>query len=480
MTKLPDGFLWGGAVAAHQLEGGWQEGGKGVSLADVMTAGDANTPREITDGVLPGKNYPNHEAIDFYHHYKEDIKLFAEMGFKAFRTSIAWTRIFPNGDEALPNEEGLKFYDDVFAECKKYGIEPVITLAHFEMPWHLIKEYGGWRDRRLIDFYLRFAEVCFNRYKDAVKYWMTFNEIDNQADYNRKFSMATNSGLLFADDSTPAEREAAMYQASHYELVASAKAVRLGHAINPDFKIGSMINFTPQYPASSKPEDILMADKAMQKRSWWSDVQVNGEYPGYMKAYLRKTGYAPDITDADRAALAAGKVDYIGFSYYSSNTVTAKADNPDYNFDGESEQTANPHLPKSDWGWTIDPVGLRSSLNWLYERYRVPLMIVENGLGAYDKVEADGSIHDPYRIDYLRAHIEQMEKAVDEDGVDLVGYMPWGCIDLVSAGTGQMDKRYGFIYVDKNDAGEGTLARSRKDSFAWYKKVIATNGDDLA
>ncbi|WP_127849068.1 6-phospho-beta-glucosidase [Lacticaseibacillus hulanensis] len=479
MSKLPDGFLWGGAVAAHQLEGGWQEGGKGVSLADVMTAGDAKTPREITDGVLPGKNYPNHEAIDFYHRYKGDIKLFAEMGFKAFRTSIAWSRIFPNGDEKEPNEAGLKFYDDMFAECKKYGIEPVITLAHFEMPYHLIKEYGGWGDRRLIGFYLNFARVCFNRYKDVVKYWMTFNEIDNQSNYNNDFMVATDSGLLFEKNATPKEREAAMYQASHYELVASAKAVKLGHEINPDFKIGSMINFTPQYPASSKPEDILMADKAMQKRSFWSDVQVFGQYPGYMKAFCKRTGYIPDITDADLAALKEGKVDYIGFSYYSSSAVAAKDDNPLYDFDGTSEQVTNPHLPKSDWGWTIDPVGLRNSLNWLYERYRVPLMIVENGLGAYDKVEADGSIHDDYRIAYLRAHVKQMIKAVDEDGVDLLGYMPWGCIDLVSACTGQMDKRYGFIYVDKNDAGEGTLERSRKDSFYWYKQVIESNGEKL-
>lgn len=479
MSVLPKDFLWGGAVAAHQLEGGWQAGGKGVSIADVMTAGGNGIERQITDGVLPGRNYPNHDAIDFYHHYKEDIALFAEMGFKAFRTSIAWTRIFPNGDEDTPNEAGLAFYDRVFAECHKYGIEPVVTLAHFEMPYHLIKQYGGWRDRRMIGFFMRFAEACFTRYKGAVKYWMTFNEINNQCAYNHDFAVATNSGLLF-EPGTPAKvREATMYQASHYELVASAQAVALGHSIDANNQIGCMVNFTPQYPASSKPEDVLMADKAMQKRFWWSDVHVFGQYPAYMEAYFAQHNIKLDRTAADFAVLSQGPVDYVGFSYYSSNTVAAASDNPGYDFDGVNAQVANPHLPKNDWGWTIDPVGLRYSLNWLAERYRLPLMIVENGLGAYDKVEADGSIHDPYRVAYLKAHIEQMKQAVAEDGVQLLGYMPWGCIDLVSAGSGQMDKRYGFIYVDKNDEGVGTLARSRKDSFKWYQHVIATNGEDL-
>ena len=468
-------------AARLRLEGGWQEGGKGVSIADVMTAGANGVARKITAaGVQPGLNYPNHEAIDFYHHYKEDIKLMAEMGFKAFRTSIAWTRIFPNGDETEPNEAGLKFYDDLFAECHKYGIEPVITLSHFELPLHLVNEYGGWRDRRLIDFFVRFATVCFKRYKGVVKYWMTFNEIDNQCNYNDAFSLATNSGLVFDDNATQQDRAKAMYQASHYELVASALAVQAGHKVDPDNQIGCMLNFTPEFPASSKPEDLFMARKAMQKRSWWTDVQVRGHYPANMEAYFKRTGFRPDITDADRKTLAAGPVDYIGFSYYASNTVVHKADNPDYDFLGDKEVVPNPNLKTTEWGWAVDPQGLRWSLNWLTERYEKPLMIVENGLGAVDKVEPDGSIHDPYRIAYLRAHIEEMEKAVDEDGVDLIGYMPWGCIDLVSAGTGQMDKRYGFIYVDKNDKGEGTLARSKKDSFDWYKRVIATNGEDLS
>lgn len=398
--------------------------------------------------------------------------MFAEMGFNCFRTSIAWTRIFPNGDEAEPNEAGLKFYDDVFAECHKYGIEPVITLSHFEMPYHLVSEYGGWRDRRVIDFFVHFAEVCFKRYRNSVKYWMTFNEINNQMDYMNDFLVATDSGLIFRNNEDAATREALMYQASHYEVVASTLAVKMGHQINPDFKIGSMINFTPLYPASAKPADILVAEKMMQRRYWWSDVQAWGRYPVGMEAYFKQHGLRPDITAEDRIVLQEGTVDYIGFSYYNSMTIAA---------DGASFKiVANPTLETSEWDWPIDPLGLRYALNWLQDRYHLPMMIVENGLGARDKVEADGSIHDPYRIDYLRAHIEQMIKAVNEDGVELWGYTPWGCIDLVSAGTGQMSKRYGFIYVDKDDEGNGILARSRKDSFYWYQKVIQTNGADLA
>ena len=474
--KLPKDFLWGGAVAAHQLEGAWNEDGKGVSVADVMTVGSATQPREITHGVLPGKNYPNHEAIDFYHHYKEDIKLMAEMGFKCFRTSIAWTRIFPNGDDAEPNEAGLKFYDDLFDECHKYGIEPVITLSHFEMPYHLVEEYGGFTNRKTIDFFVKFATTCFNRYKNKVKYWMTFNEIDNQSEFNNPFLTMTNSGYFVDEQENP---EAAMFQAAHYELVASALAVKEGKKINPDFQIGCMINFTPYYPDTSNPDDMLLAQRANQLRSWFSDVQCNGEYPKAIEAYIERNGFRPDITAEDRIVLKEGTVDYIGFSYYASRNVSASKVKIDDLHDIDQAVVPNKYLKTTDWGWTIDPKGLRWSLNFLTDRYHKPLFIVENGMGAFDKVEADGAIHDSYRIDYLRKHIEQMEKAVNLDGVDLMGYTPWGCIDLVSAGTGQMDKRYGFIYVDKNDQGEGTLKRMKKDSFYWYQKVIKSNGEDL-
>lgn len=467
-------FLWGGAIAAHQAEGAWNEGGKGISIADVMSAGSNIKAREITDGVVEGINYPNHEAIDFYHHYKEDIKLFAEMGFKCFRTSIAWTRIFPNGDEEEPNEEGLQFYDDLFDECHKYNIEPVITLSHFEMPYHLVTEYGGWRNRKLIDFFCHFAEVCMKRYKNKVTYWMTFNEINNQANYNSDWALFTNSGIRIKDGEN---REEVMYQAAHYELVAAAKVVKMGHEINPNFQIGCMLAMCPIYPYSCNPNDIMMATSANQKRYYYGDVQVRGKYPGYMLAYFKRKQFAIDITEEDVEVLKDGCVDYIGFSYYMSFAVKAK--DSTYDYDEEHDLVTNPYVEKSEWGWQIDPEGLRYSMNWLYDRYSLPLFIVENGFGAVDEISEDNQIHDMYRIDYLRKHIQQMKKAVEEDGIKLIGYTPWGCIDLVSAGTGEMKKRYGFIYVDKDNDGKGTLKRSKKDSFMWYKEVIATNGEKI-
>ncbi|CAH0437245.1 6-phospho-beta-glucosidase [Clostridium neonatale] len=470
-------FLWGGAVAAHQLEGGWKEGGKGISVADVMTAGSVNTKREITDGVIEGLNYPNHEAIDFYHRYKEDIALFAEMGFKCFRTSIAWTRIFPNGDEETPNEEGLKFYDDLFDECLKYGIQPVVTLSHFELPYHLVTEYGGFRNRKCIDFFVNFAKVCFERYKNKVKYWMTFNEINNQANYAEDFAPFTNSGIKYKDGEN---REKIMYQAAHYELVASAIAVKIGHEINPDMQIGCMIAMCPIYPVTCKPEDIFMAMSAMHKRYWFTDVHVRGAYPKYMDKFFERKGYELDITAEDKKALLEGCVDYIGFSYYMSFATKHNENNIHFDYDETRDLVRNEYVKASDWGWQIDPLGLRYSLNWFYDRYQLPMFIVENGFGAIDVKKEDGTVDDQPRIEYFRNHIEAMKDAVEEDGVDLIGYTPWGCIDLVSAGTGEMKKRYGFIYVDKNNDGSGTLERSKKKSFDWYKRVIATNGEDLS
>lgn len=469
-------FLWGGAVAAHQLEGGWQEGGKGVSIADVMTAGGNGIDREITDGVQPGKNYPNHEAIDFYHHYEEDIRLFAEMGFKCFRTSIAWTRIYPTGEEEQPNEEGLAFYDKMFDTCHRYGIEPVITLSHFEMPYHLVKKYGGFRNRICADLFVKFAKTCFERYRDKVTYWMTFNEINNQANYDWDWGPFTDSGLLFEEGD---DRERIMYQAAHYELVASARAVKIGREINPDFKIGCMLAMTPIYPYSCNPEDMMMATVGMHRRFWFGDVHVRGHYPNYVKAYMKNKGWEMDITSQDIQDLKEGTVDYIGFSYYMSFAVKATPDNPTYDYVEDAVKVQNPYIKSSDWGWPIDPKGLRYSLNWLYDRYELPLFVVENGLGAYDKKGEDGIIHDTYRIEYLKSHIEAMKECVDQDGVDLMGYTPWGCIDLVSAGSGEMEKRYGFIYVDKDNQGNGTLKREKKESFTWYQKVIASNGEDL-
>lgn len=475
MTLRKD-FLWGGAVAAHQLEGAYDVDGKGLSIMDVSTAGGVRTPRRVTDGILPEENYPNHTAIDFYHRYKEDIALFAEMGFKCFRTSINWARIFPNGDEEIPNEAGLQFYDDLFNECLKYGIKPVITLSHFELPYHLVKAYGGWRNRQLIDFFVRFARVCFERYKDKVEYWMTFNEINNQANYNSEGSIYGNSGILYKEGEN---REQTMYQAAHYELVASAKAIEIAHEINPNFKMGCMIAMCPIYPYSCNPSDILMAYKAMEKRYYFTDVHVFGKYPPNITKLWERKGFDMDVTEDDLLALTKGCVDYIGFSYYMSFAIKQKEENTFFDYDEYHDLVKNPFVEASAWGWTVDPIGLRYALNWFTDHYHKPLFIVENGLGAYDKIEADGSIHDDYRIDYLRRHIEQMKKAVEEDGVDLLGYTPWGCIDLVAASTGQMSKRYGMIYVDKNDDGSGTMKRMKKDSFAWYAQVIESNGEEL-
>lgn len=467
-------FLWGGAVAAHQVEGGFNEGGKGPNVSDMMTVGSATTRRKITKTIEPDQFYPNHTAIDFYHHYKEDIALFKEMGFKCFRTSISWARIFPMGDEETPNEEGLKFYDDMFDELLKNDIQPVITLSHFEMPYHLVEKYGGWRNRKMITFFVRFAKVCFERYHNKVKYWMTFNEINNQANYEADVAVFTNSGIIFEEGE---DKERTVYQAAHYELVASAMAIKEGHAIDPSMMIGCMIAMTPIYPYSCNPDDMLKAVGANHKRFWYMDVHARGRYPGYMKSFFERKNFNLDITEEDLAVLPQGTVDYIGFSYYMSFAVKGDGDvNLDYN--EETDLCDNPYISKTEWGWPIDAKGLRYSLNWMYDRYNLPLFIVENGFGAVDQM-VDGKVHDQYRIDYLKAHIEEMKKAVDIDGVDLLGYTVWGCIDCVSFGTGEMKKRYGFIYVDKDNAGHGTLARSKKDSFDWYKKVIESNGEKL-
>ncbi|WEV45244.1 6-phospho-beta-glucosidase [Streptococcaceae bacterium ESL0687] len=473
---LGDKFLWGGAVAAHQLEGAWNIDGKGVSVADVMTVGSPKELRKITDGIKEGYYYPNHEGIDFYHRYKEDIALFAQMGFKCLRTSIAWTRIFPKGDEELPNEAGLKFYENLFKECKKYGIEPVVTLSHFEFPYHLVTEYGGFRNKKLIDFYLNFAETCFKRYKDLVTYWMTFNEISNQINFNQDFTMFTNAGIIF---STGENREEIMYQAAHYQLVASARAVKIGKKINPDFQIGCMVSMCPIYPESSKPRDLLASQKAMQLRTYFTHVHARGYYPEYILKSWAKKGLRIEMTSEDLSALADGVVDFIGFSYYKSFTIRGRDTGDLYDYDEAQDLVKNSHLKTNAWGWQIDPEGLRYALNWLRDMYQKPLFIVENGLGALDYLEADGSINDDYRISYLREHIRQMRLAVEEDKVDLIGYTSWGPIDLISAGTGEMDKRCGFIYVDRDNKGQGTLKRIKKKSFYWYQKVIATNGQDL-
>ncbi|RWR01710.1 aryl-phospho-beta-D-glucosidase [[Pantoea] beijingensis] len=474
--QLPKDFLWGGAVAAHQVEGGWDQGGKGVSIADVLSGGAHGVDRVMTDGVKPGYSYPNHQAVEFYSHYKQDIALFAEMGFKCFRTSIAWTRIFPNGDEQEPNEAGLQFYDDMFDELLKHNIEPVITLSHFEMPYHLVKEYGGWLNRKVVDFFAHFSRVVMQRYQHKVKYWMTFNEINNQRNWQYPLFGYCCSGVVFTEHPNP---EQAMYQVLHHQFVASAQAVKIGHEINPELQIGCMIAMVPLYPWSCHPDDVMYAQEAMRERFLFGDVHVRGYYPSYILHEWARKGYHIEMQPDDAQTLREGCADYIGLSYYMSNAVQANAQGSGSAVAGFAGSVPNPHVKASDWGWQIDPVGLRYSLSALYERYQKPLFIVENGFGAIDKPNADGFIEDDYRIAYLREHIEQMKKAVFYDGVDLMGYTPWGCIDCVSFTTGQYSKRYGFIHVDKNDDGSGTLARSKKKSFSWYQQVIASNGEKL-
>ncbi|MDE0639758.1 6-phospho-beta-glucosidase BglA [Bacillus sp. CNPSo 3703] len=479
MMTLPKDFLWGGALAAHQFEGGWNAAGKGPSVVDVMTAGAHGVPRQITETIEEGTFYPNHEAIDFYHRYKEDIAMFAEMGLKCLRTSIGWSRIFPKGDEEEPNEAGLQFYDDVFDELIKHGIEPVITLSHFEMPLHLAREYGGFRSRKVAEYFAKFAEVCFNRYKDKVTYWMTFNEINNKMDVNNPLFLWTNSGVSVKEGENAKE---VMYQAGHHELLASAWAVAKGKEINPSFQIGAMVSHVPIYPYSSNPEDVMLAEEYMRQRYFFPDVQVRGYYPSYALKEFEREGYHIPFEEGDEESLRKGKVDYLGFSYYMSTTVKSDAVS-DHNGDivngALPHGVENPYIKSSDWGWSIDPTGLRYTLNRFYDRYQIPLFIVENGFGAIDQVEEDGSIHDPERIQYLASHIQALKKAVEYDGVDLIGYTPWGIIDIVSFTTGEMKKRYGMIYVDRDNEGNGSMNRLKKDSFTWYQNVIVTNGEEV-
>ncbi|GAE30255.1 6-phospho-beta-glucosidase [Alkalihalobacillus hemicellulosilyticus] len=466
LAKFPEGFLWGGAVAANQLEGAYQEGGKGLSTADVSPNGIMSPP----DFSMKDFNL-YHEGIDFYHTYKEDIALFAELGFKAFRFSIAWTRIFPNGDEQTPNEQGLQFYDSVIEELLKYGIEPVITISHYEMPVHLVKEYGGWKNRKVVTFFERFAKVLLERYHTKVKYWMTFNEINVLL-----HAPFTGGGLLFEDGN---KDEQAIYQAAHHQFVASALAVKAGHELNSELQIGCMIASMVTYPYSSKPEDMFTALSQDRKTLFFSDVQARGHYPAYMKSYFKENGIAIQMEDGDLDMLQQHTVDYIGFSYYMSFVASTDPEHVKQQTSGNLlTGIKNPYLEASEWGWQIDPVGLRTVCNMLYDRYEKPLFIVENGLGAVDTVEADGSIQDDYRIDYLQAHIREMKKAIG-DGVDLIGYTSWGPIDLVSASTAELKKRYGYIYVDRDSEGKGSNKRIKKKSFDWYKHVIATNGEDL-
>ena len=466
-SKFPKDFLWGGAVAANQCEGAYDEDGKGLSVQDVMPHGIRGDRTET-----PTADNLKLKGIDFYHRYKEDIKLFAEIGFKVFRTSIAWSRIFPNGDDDIPNEKGLEFYDSLFDECLKYGIQPLVTLSHYEPPLALAKKYNGWLDRRTISFFERFAETVFNRYKNKVKYWLTFNEI------NAILKAPFMCGAILTEKEQLSQSQ--LYTAMHYQLVASASVTKMCHEIIPDAMVGCMILGVTVYPLTPSPEDVIKAMLRDRETYQFADIHARGGYPKYLLRYFEKNNIQVDITDEDKEILK-NTVDFISFSYYSSICESAdeKADKTGGNL---SKGFINPYLKSTDWGWQIDPQGLRYTLTKLYDMYSLPLFIVENGLGAEDVLvegqNGEKTVNDDYRIEYLNAHLVEVEKAID-DGIPVMGYTSWGCIDIVSASTAEMRKRYGYIYVDRDDNGNGTFKRYKKKSFEWYKKVIATNGESL-
>ena len=471
--SLKKDFLWGGATAANQCEGAWNEGGRGLANADLLPYGKDRIDIIRGDRMLAVSDtehfYPSREAIGFYHHYKDDIALFGEMGFKVFRMSIAWSRIYPNGDDMEPNEEGLQFYENVFAECHKYGIEPLVTINHYDIPMHLITEYGGWRSRKLIECFKKLVRTLFTRFRDQVKYWLTFNEINVMVD-----ACFMGAGLVFQEGE---DRYEVVHDAVHNVLVASAWAVKLCHEFCPEARIGSMLNAGVYYPMTCNPEDVLKAQQENRKHYMFSDVQVRGYYPQYVLKEYERNGYEIPFAEDDEKILRENLVDFISFSYYTTRVATVEKTKT---YDSNLLKSAkNPYLEMEPWGRHLDPMGLRITMNEIYDRYQKPLFIVENGLGAVDVPDEHGYVEDDYRIAYLRNHIREMKKAVEIDGVDLMGYTCWGPIDLVSVATGEMKKRYGFIYVDRDDEGNGSLRRSKKKSFEWYKKVIASNGEDL-
>ncbi|HBR1079891.1 TPA: glycoside hydrolase family 1 protein [Klebsiella quasipneumoniae subsp. quasipneumoniae] len=463
MKRFSDDFYWGGAIAANQVEGAWDQDGKGLSTSDVQPNGIFGGVNTRKDNVSSIKDI----AIDFYHRYPDDIKLFAEMGFTCLRVSIAWARIFPNGDEQIPNEAGLAHYDRLFNELLSHGITPMVTLSHYEMPWNLVTRYHGWGNRDVIDFFVKYAVTVFERYKDKVKLWLTFNEINMSLH-------APLTGVGLPESSSQSE----IYQAIHHQLVASAIVVGKCHEIISDAKIGNMLLGGLLYPLTCNPDDVL---KAMEEnRSWlfFGDVQSRGCYPGYMLRFFRENMIELDITEQDREHLKTNTVDFISFSYYNSGCASTDDEIIEKSRGNILSMISNPLLPSSEWGWTIDATGMRILLNILWDRYQKPLFIVENGLGAKDTLKDDFTVDDDYRIAYLNNHLYQVYEAI-EDGVDVMGYTSWGPIDLVSNSTAELGKRYGFIYVNRDDKGHGDLARYRKASFYWYRDVIRSNGETL-
>ncbi|CAM3206714.1 family 1 glycosylhydrolase [Paenibacillus taichungensis] len=474
---FPSNFLWGGAVAACQIEGAYDVDGRGLSTSDIHVY-DKNLDRAHIEkeggGTLQGIKraaidtegyYPKRYGIDFYHTYKEDLALHKEMGFKNFRTSISWSRIFPNGDELIPNEKGLEFYDKLIDEIIKNGMEPIMTMSHYDIPLHLVTEYGGFANRKVGDFFVKYAKVILERYKGKVKYWIVCNQIN--------LIPGIQFGSLGIYDDQAENMEELMYQAVHNQFVASAKVVEAAKIIDPDAFLGTMLADATSYPATCKPEDVVLTLKKNRMQYYFSDVQLRGEYPGYALRYFEENKINLDIKEGEEALLRDNTMQFLAISYYSSKIVDSTI-----NTIKPFDVSQNPYLEPTPWDWRMDPLGLYNCMSQYWDRYQVPLMIAENGFGALDKLEEDGSIHDPYRIDYYRKHIEQLKELI-KDGVDIFAYCAWGPIDIVSSSTAEMSKRYGFIYVDKDDFGNGTGKRLKKDSFYWYKKVIETNGEDL-
>ena len=467
-VQFPKAFLWGGAIAANQCEGAVLADGKQYSTADALSQGVFGPT-----SIPPQDEYLKQVAIDFYHRYKEDISLFSELGFRILRLSIAWTRIYPNGDEQTPNEAGLAYYDAIFDELAKHDIQPMVTISHYEMPLHLATVYGGWSNRKLIEFYLKFASTLFHRYKDKVTYWLTFNEINMTLD--APFNGAGIQGMVQDIDQN------LLYQSIHHQLVASSLATQLGHNINPEAKIGCMIAGAPIYPYTPNPKDVFAGIEKERKTLFFADVHTRGKYPAYMKRYFQEHQIHIDITPEDEIALTH-TVDFISLSYYASDCASEDGARKKVTQGNLSTAIKNPYLHVSDWGYQIDPMGLRILLNQLYDRYQLPLFIVENGMGFQDQLIRDGNgsytVEDDYRINFFQEHLLQLYEAI-QDGIPVLGYTSWAPIDLVSNSECQMEKRYGFIYVNRNDQGVGDLKRYRKKSFVWYQKVIATNGGSL-
>lgn len=481
--KFPENFLWGGATAANQVEGAWNEDGKGMTIEDCLpfrevgykdfTKQFAFSSADLEEALRADEkaNYPKRRGIDFYHHYEEDLALMGEMGFKTFRMSISWARIYTHPWDETPNPKGLEFYHKVFAACKKNGIEPLVTLSHYDPPLDIVTKYRGWYGREVVDLFVKYARTCFEEFKGEVKYWLTFNEVDAMLRH------PVTSGGLIEDQFTDVPFEQAVYQAMHHQMVASALAVKIGHEVDPQNFIGCMLTKLEFYPFTCKPEDFLAAQKRTRSVYRYADIQAFGEYPLFLRKEMERKGIQLHTEPQDAQILKEGTVDFVSFSYYMTSCMAGNTEGLDMAPGNTVNGVKNPYLPSSEWGWQTDPSGLRASLVELYDRYRKPLFVAENGLGARDKIAEDGKIHDGYRAQYLKEHVMAMSDAINEDGVDLFGYTWWGCIDLVSESTREMSKRYGFIYVDLDDYGNGTYERMRKDSFYYYQKVIAANGD---